>query len=116
MPAQFVVGQVLPNGSTVSFDSFVTQGDGTTVETMDATYPSGAKDHSIITTPGAGTPAANQSTLQQRAQIALVSNATYLAITNPTTNQAVAQVAALTRQVNALIRVVLAQFDSTVGT
>jgi hypothetical protein len=116
MPPVYTVGELLPNGATVTADAFTTAGDGTTTETMTSTNPSGSTNHETIVTPGTGTPAANSATLQQRAQIALINNATYLAITNPTTNQAVAQVAALTRQVNALIRVVLAQFDSTVGT
>ena len=116
MPAQYTIGQVLPSGATVTADTFTTLADGTTVETMDATYPSGAKDHTVITTPGAGTPAANQQSIQSKAQAALVNNATYLAIPSPTTAQAVAQVAALTREVNAIIRLLLNQFDTTTGT
>jgi hypothetical protein len=54
--------------------------------------------------------------LQQKALNALTSNATYLGIGTPTTAQAVAQVASLTRQVNALIRLQLNLLDSTSGT
>jgi hypothetical protein len=112
MPAIWTIGQLLPNGAHVSADTFVTLADGTTVETM----ADDKDNHTVQTIPGPATPMANQQTLQQRAQNALVNNATYLAITNPTTNQAVAQVAALTRQMDAVIRVLLSQYDTTVGT
>lgn len=58
----------------------------------------------------------NMLSLQQKALNALTSNATYLGIGTPTTAQAVAQVASLTRQVNALIRLQLNLLDSTSGT
>ncbi len=116
MSAQYVVGQVLPNGATVTTDSFLTRPDGTTVETMEATYPNGVTDHEVITTPGPGTPSANAATLQQRAQNALVNNATFLTIASPTNAQAVAQVQALTRQISGVIRLLLNQTDTTAGT
>jgi hypothetical protein len=55
---------------------------------------------------------ANQQTLASRAQTALTNNANYLAIVSPTQAQAGAQVQALTRQVNGLIRFLLQQFDT----
>ncbi len=116
MPAQYAVGQVLPSGATVTSDSLVTAPDGTTIETMRATYPSGAHDDTAITIPGPNTPAANSQSLQQKAQNALVNNATFLAIGSPSQAQAVAQVQTLTRQVNALIRMTLNQYDTTAGT
>lgn len=64
----------------------------------------------------ASTASGNQAGLLGKAQNALTSNATYLAIGSPTTGQAVAQVASLTKQVNALIRLLLQQFDSVSGT
>lgn len=55
---------------------------------------------------------ANQATLTSRAQTALTNNATFLAINNPTTAQAITQVKALTRQVDGIIRLLLDQVDS----
>lgn len=57
----------------------------------------------------------NQASLQSKANAALANNLFYLGIASPTNAQAVAQVAALTRQVNALIRLALNLFDSTAG-
>jgi hypothetical protein len=50
---------------------------------------------------------ANLVTVQQRATAALVANANYLALGNPTNLQVVAQVQLLTKECNALIRLVL---------
>lgn len=116
MVAQYVVGQVLPNGATVTKDAFTTDSDGTTHETMEATYASGAVDHTIITTPGPGTPEANYATLRQKAQAALVNNAAYLALPTPTTAQNAAQIGVLTREASAIIRLLLNQLDTTTGT
>lgn len=60
--------------------------------------------------------AVNQTALLQASANALATNATYQAIGTPTQAQAVAQVAALTRQVNALIRLAANQLTSTSGT
>lgn len=59
-----------------------------------------------------GTTGANQQALQQRAQTALTNNQSFLAIAAPTQAQAVAQVQALTRQVDGLIRFLLGAFDT----
>lgn len=58
----------------------------------------------------------NAVTLNQRAKAALTANASYLAIATPTTAQVTAQVATLTKECSALIRLLLNQFDSTAGT
>lgn len=55
---------------------------------------------------------ANEATIQQRATGALATNATFLAIASPTNAQIAAQVKALTRQNNGLIRLALRRFDS----
>jgi len=59
---------------------------------------------------------ANQSMLQQRAQAALVANATYLALATPTAAQVGAQVALLTKECTALIRLLLNKLDDVSGT
>lgn len=64
----------------------------------------------------ASTQADNQSALQQKAQTALAANETFLGIAAPTNAQAVAQMQALTRQVDALIRLAVNALDSTTGT
>lgn len=110
--AIFTVGQTLPSGAKVTADTVQTLADGTTVETM----TDSAGNSQTITTPGAGTAAANQQNITAKAQAALVNNVTFLAIGSPTQAQAITQVQALTRQVDALIRMVLNQFDATTGT
>jgi hypothetical protein len=55
----------------------------------------------------------NAATLQAQARTALAANTTYLAAGAPTTAQAVAQVRALTQQVNALIRLAVRALDAT---
>ena len=57
----------------------------------------------------------NAVTLRMKAANALTTNTTYLAIPSPTTAQAVAQVKALTLEVDALIRLVANVLDSTSG-
>lgn len=54
----------------------------------------------------------NATTLRTRAQTALAANATYLAIASPTAAQVATQSKALTRQVDALIRLSIGQLDS----
>ena len=58
----------------------------------------------------------NLPTLLDRAGQALANNQAFLAIGAPTNAQVVSQVQALTRQVNALVRLQLGQLDSTSGT
>lgn len=66
--------------------------------------------------PAANSTVGNEAALLQKAANALTANATYLAIGSPTQAQAVAQVAALTRQVNALIRLAADDLTDTTGT
>lgn len=60
--------------------------------------------------------AANAETMRVSAVNALAANVNFLAIASPSTAQVTAQVKALTRQVDALIRLVGGQLDSTAGT
>lgn len=64
----------------------------------------------------AATASNNFATVRTAATNAIASNQTFLGIASPTNAQAVAQIQALTRQVNALIRLVLNELSSTAGT
>jgi hypothetical protein len=50
---------------------------------------------------------ANQQAILDKATLAITTNATFLALANPTTAQAITQVKALTRESNGLIRLLL---------
>lgn len=56
--------------------------------------------------------ATNESSIRSKLRTAIQSNNDYLAITTPTGAQTTAQVKALTRQTNALIRLAGQQFDT----
>jgi hypothetical protein len=58
----------------------------------------------------------NFNTLHDRATAALILNGNFLAVTAPVGPQIVAQVQMLTRECNALIRLLLDLTDTTVGT
>lgn len=66
--------------------------------------------------PSANSALGNQAILLQKAANALNNNLSYLAIPSPTQAQAVAQVTALTRQVDALIRLAADLLADTSGT
>lgn len=59
---------------------------------------------------------ANERQVRSKATAALTVNKTFLAIANPTAAQVAAQTKALTRQTNALIRMLLYQFDDSSDT
>jgi hypothetical protein len=109
MPAQHRVGQVLSNGATVLSVDFREHPDGTTVEDVRDTRG----NRSVQAIPVEGSAASNQQTLSARARAALVNNATFLAGVNADDHE---QVQALTRQMDALIRIVLGLTETTVGT
>lgn len=59
---------------------------------------------------------ANADTLRERARQALTANTNYLALSNPTNAQNVAQIQRLTRECSGLIRLLLDQVDDISGT
>ena len=66
--------------------------------------------------PPANDALANQAALLQKAANAIANNITFLGLGTPTNAQVLAQVQALTRQVDALIRVVADELTDTSGT
>lgn len=75
----------------------------------------------LVPHPGGPTDLANQAqangaALQAKAAQALTGNIAYLALSTPTAAQVAAQVQALTRQVDALIRLAANQLAATDGT
>lgn len=55
----------------------------------------------------------NEETIRERAEAALADNLAYLGTQNPSNAEAAAQIKALTRQVNGVIRLLLNRFDSS---
>lgn len=72
--------------------------DGTLVESVNVSVPSDV---------------ANERTLRDQARAALQANRTFLALPTPTTAQNAAQIKALTRQANALIRMAVQDMSGT---
>lgn len=68
------------------------------------------------TAPSANSVVGNEANLLQKAQTALANNVAYLAIASPTQAQAISQVAALTRQIDALIKLATDTLSDTTGT
>lgn len=58
-------------------------------------------------------PNGNESTIRAQAAQALATNRAFLAIATPTNAQTLAQVKALTRQTNGIIRLLLGALDGT---
>ncbi len=65
------------------------------------------------TTPEQQTQQTNRRTIEQQATDALATNRTFAGIASPTAAQTTAQVKALTRQTNGVIRLLLGQLDAT---
>lgn len=78
------------------------------------TYSDGSWSSS--TTAPDGSTTANLQALQTKAQQALANNATFQAIASPSNAQNAAQVQALTKQCNGIIRLLLGLLDTTAGT
>lgn len=98
--------------AAVVSDTTVPNPDGSTTRTI--TYADGSK--SVQTTPAAGSPAANFDAIRQMLVNSLATHTTYIAIAAPTTAQNTAEIKALAKTIDQLIRLGLPQLDSTTGT
>lgn len=99
--------------------------DGLTAVPLDADDQAGlragsrrwdAATRTVTKTPGWLNPdvvEANSATIRQQAETALAANRTFLALGAPTNAQTLAQVRALTRQMNGLIRLTISHLDGT---
>lgn len=115
MPAQYTVGELLPNGATVTADIYTTFPDGSAIETMTATYPNGAQDHEVIQTYAPGSPPLNKQTIQSRVQTNLGLLETWVT-NNP--NGAIltaAQTKVLAQMLIGLCRLLLQEFNTVGG-
>lgn len=80
-----------------------------TVETYQDGVLIGSRQVTVATTPEQD----NSDTLRQQAATALATNRTYVGLTSPSAAQTTAQVKALSRQNNGLIRLLLGLLDGT---
>lgn len=99
----------------------VTNPDGSTTTTTTDTDVNGnvlwqVVERSLVPGSIEAIESANLATIQSAAETALTNNTNYLGIASPTAAQAEAQVTALTRQVDGIIRLLLGLLDSTAGT
>ena len=90
--------------------------NGTLTFFQDGTEVTRAEARALLAATPEGTAAVNEKTLLDKIGTALTNNATYLAIASPSAAQNTAQVKALTRQVNALMRLAGRQLDNVTGT
>lgn len=111
MAAQFTVGQQLPNGATVTSDTFVTGPDGTTVETM----VDSANNRTAVTVPGPNTPVANAQTVQTRVQANLATIESFIAANPGGAVLTAAQTLVLARMLAGLCRILLGEFNTVGG-
>jgi hypothetical protein len=110
--AQYTVNESFPNGSTVVSDTYVTNPDGSTSETMVDSFG----DKVQMFTPGPGTPQANANTInanvkanQATIQAWIAANPAGAVLTGP-------QTLVLAKMLNGLCNLLLAEFGSTTGT
>lgn len=86
-----------------------TSEEGTNLVTRDA-------QGNVVSSVPLPTKRVNARDVETKAVTALTNNATFLNLASPTNAQTLAQVKALTRQVNGLIRLLLGRLDDTSGT
>lgn len=77
------------------------------------TYQNGVLVNSRTETYEVSTEQVNDETIRAQALSALAANKTFVALATPSTAQNAAQIKALSRQVNGVIRLLLQQLDAT---
>ena len=113
-PGGFVAAALMKNqaetwdGTAATYTAWDVNGAVTTTRALTAPEVSG-----LAAQDTANTAATNAAIIRTQAQNALANNTTYLAIGTPTNAQVVAQVQALTRQSNGVIRLLISQLDAT---
>jgi hypothetical protein len=90
-------------------------GAGSQVAFTDSEAQAKASDEAaeVLTQSATATRVSNAATIRTQAANALAANRTFIALTAPTNAQVVAQTKALSRQMNALIRLALGNLDGT---
>lgn len=99
---------VVLNGTTIELAALTEAKRAAAQAVVDAHPPS-----ALAAADSANAQQVNETTIRDRANQALATNTTFLAITSPTNAQVSAQVKALTRQNQGLIRLLLQRFDGT---
>lgn len=103
----------IPSGVTVSGDLILmpdlSESDRVAAQPVVDAHPATAQALAATV----ATRATNEATISAAAADAIAANKAFLALSSPTNAQTLAQVKALSRQANSLIRLALRSFDST---
>lgn len=98
--------------AAVISDTTAPQPDGSTIRTI--LYADGSK--SVTANPAPGSVAANFDSIRTMLVNSLATHTTYIGLASPTTTQNTAEIKALAKTADQVIRLLLPQLDSTAGT
>jgi len=113
MSAQYTVGEELPNGAQVVSDTYIVLPDGSSTE---ETMVDSANNKTVIFVAGAGTPAANQQTIQANILTRQAQIQAWIAANPSGAVLTAAQTLTLAQMLNGLCKLLLSQFTTTTGT